>query len=104
VTSLHRAQTWNGAPYLNTSLVISGGLWIATRVVSVVALILGLRARPARNRHVKGKQATLWPELVAHYVVALIGEANGNSAIGRLPRVVTLTLLLVGLGLAIGLG
>jgi len=57
--------------------------------------VLGLRRRPTRSAHSQSRYATLWPELVAHYAVALFTwtitqnqRDASDSAVGRVPRVI----------------
>jgi hypothetical protein len=96
-----------------------GDVWLATlalgragvEIVEFLKVMFFVDRRPAANRHVLGNRATLWPELLLHYAVALFvsatyrdrrGRRHSESALGRTTRVATLLTLLIFTGVGAG--
>lgn len=94
-------------------------VWLATialgrvgvEFIEFLRVIFFVERRPAANRHVLGNRATLWPELLLHYAIALFisasyrdrrGHRHGESALGRSTRIVTILALLVSTGIGVG--
>lgn len=94
-------------------------VWLATialgragaEIIGFLRVLFFVERKPATNRHVLGNRATLWPELVLHYAVALFvwassydrwGRRECESALGRSTRVATILTLLISTGVGAG--
>lgn len=77
-------------PSVDLLIVLYAALDATRRGFIVARVALGFAPRVA-NAHARGRHAVYWPELVLHYVVALVTwtrdeDGNDRSAVSRFAR------------------